>query len=155
MIDEYGNVVPDPISASDVLNEPVSNHPVLANLKEQVATLQKNYDDMRDRYWNSQAAIEALKSNVKEILIECVSNETIDVEIAKRIAEAMDIEVTKRVIISGTITFSGYAEVSMFEEHDSISYDTDINCLDISYDGYSLDSLDYELEDAELEEYGN
>lgn len=155
MIDEYGNVVPDPISASDVLGEPVSEHPVLNNLKEQVATLQKNYDDMRDRYWNSKAAIEALKSNVKEILVECVSNDTIDVEIAKRIAEAVDIEVTKRVIISGTITFSGYAEVSMFDEHDSVSYDTGIDHLDISYNGYSLDSLDYELDDAELEEYGN
>jgi hypothetical protein len=156
--DDEGNLVPDPIPASLVLGEAViPNHPVLAQLKEQIATLEgqrdswkRDHDIMRERWVNSQAAIEALKSNVKNLILE--NHDNVDEDFLKELAEAMEIELTKSISISGTINFSGTVEVSIFEDLDDIRYNVDVDSLDVSAYGSDLYRFDYDLEDVEYEE---
>ena len=157
--DENGNIVPDPIPASAVLGETVSTHPVLAQLKEQIADLEhdrdswkKDHDIMRDRWVNAKASIEAYKSNVKELIVDNI--DSLDKDFAEALAEAMDIELTKRVSISGTINFSGTVEVSIFDEDvlDNVRYNTYVSDLTVEFNGESLDDLDYETEDVEWQE---
>jgi hypothetical protein len=156
--DENGNLVPDPIPASLVLGETViPNHPVLAQLKEQIETLTGQRDSwitdhniMRDRWVNAKAAIEALKSNVKNLILE--NHDNVDEDFLKELAEAMEIELTKSISVQGTINFSGSVEVSIFEDLDDISYNVSVDGLDISAYGENLWHLDYDVEDVTSED---
>lgn len=159
--DENGNIVPDPIPASLVLGETViPDHPVLAQLKEQIETLtgqrdswKQDHDIMRDRWVNAKASIEAYKSNVKELIVENI--DSLDRDFAQALAEAMDIELTRTVSISGTINFSGTVEVSIFDEDvlDDVRYNTNVSDLNVEFNGEYLDNLDYETEDVEYSDY--
>ena len=158
--DENGNIVPDPIPASAVLGETVSTHPVLAQLKEQIADLEhdrdswkKDHDIMRDRWVNAKASIEAYKSNVKELIVDNI--DALDKDFAEALANAMDIELTKTVSISGSISFSGTVEVSIFDEDvlDNVRYNTSVSDLSVEFNGDYLDNLDYDTEDVEWTDY--
>lgn len=155
--DENGNIVPDPIPASVVLGQAVSEHPVLAQLKEQIETLegqrdswQTDHNIMRDRWVNAQAAIEALKSNVKNLILE--NHDNIDEDFLKELAEAMEIELTKSISVQGTINFSGTVEVSIFEDLDDINYNVSVDSLEVSAYGENLWHLDYETDDVSYED---
>jgi len=158
--DENGNVVPNPIPASVVLGEAVSEHPVLAQLKEQIETLtgqrdswKQDHDIMRDRWVNAKAGIEAMKSNVKELIVDNI--DSLDKDFAEALAEAMGIELTKTVAISGSISFSGTVEVSIFDEEslDDVRYNTNVSDLSIEFNGDYLSNLDYDTEDVEWTDY--
>ena len=158
--DENGNLVPDPIPASVVLGEAVSTHPVLTNLKEQIETLEgqrdsweRDHNIMRDRWVNAKAAIEALKSNVRQLIVDNI--DSLDRDFAEALAEAMDIELTKTVSISGTISFAGTVEVSIFDEEalDDVRYNTNVSDLSVEFNGDYLDGLDYDTEDVEWTDY--
>jgi hypothetical protein len=155
--DENGNLVPDPIPASLVLGEAVSTHPVLAQLKDKIEDLEndrdswkRDHDIMRERWVNAQAAIEALKSNVKTLIIDNVDD--LDKDFLKELAEAMEIELTKSISVQGAINFSGTVEVSIFEDLDDISYNVSVDSLDMSAYGQDLWHLDYETEDVTYED---
>ena len=158
--DENGNLVPDPIPASLVLGEAVSTHPVLTNLKEQIETLtgqrdswERDHNIMRDRWVNAKAAIEALKSNVRQLIVDNI--DSLDRDFAEALAEAMDIELTKTVSISGTISFAGTVEVSIFDEEalDDVRYNTNVSDLTVDFNGEELSGLDYDTEDVEWTDY--
>ena len=158
--DENGNLVPDPIPASLVSGEAVSTHPVLTNLKEQIETLtgqrdswERDHNIMRDRWVNAKAAIEALKSNVKQLIVDNI--DSLDRDFAEALAEAMDIEMTKTVSISGTISFAGTVEVSIFDEEalDDVRYNTNVSDLTVDFNGEELSGLDYDTEDVEWSDY--
>ena len=155
--DENGNVVPDPIPASVVLGEAVGIHPVLVQYQEKINDLEndrdswkRDHDIMRERWVNAKAAIEAYKSNVKELIIDNI--DSLDKDFAEALANAMDIELTRRVSISGAINFSGTVEVSIFEDLDDVRYNVNVSDLSIDYNGEYLDDLDYETEDVEWSE---
>lgn len=158
--DENGNLVPDPIPASMVLGEAVSTHPVLTQLREQIETLtgqrdswETDHNIMRERWVNAKAAIEALKSNVKQLIVDNI--DSLDKDFAEALAEAMDIELTKTVSISGTINFSGTVEVSIFDEDslDDVRYNTNVSDLSVEFNGDYLDGLEYDTEDVEWTDY--
>jgi hypothetical protein len=160
MFDENGNVIPSPIPASAVLGEAVGIHPVLVQYQEQIETLtgqrdswKQDHDIMRERWVNAKAAIEALKSNVKELIVENI--DSLDKDFAEALAEAMGIELTRTVSISGSISFSGTVEVSIFDEEvlDDVRYNTSVGELTVEFNGDQLDSLDYDTEDVEWSDY--
>lgn len=155
--DENGNVVPDPVPASVVLGEAVGIHPVLVQYQDKINDLEndrdswkRDHDIMRERWVNAKAAIEAYKSNVKELIVDNI--DSLDKDFAEALAEAMDIELTRRVSISGAINFSGTVEVSIFEDLDDVRYNVNVSDLSIDYNGEYLDDLDYETEDVEWTE---
>jgi hypothetical protein len=158
--DENGNLVPDPIPASMVSGEAVSTHPVLTSLREQIETLtgqrdswERDHNIMRDRWVNAKAAIEALKSNVRQLIVDNI--DSLDRDFAEALAEAMDIELTKTVAISGSISFSGTVEVSIFDEEalDDVRYNTNVSDLTVDFNGEELSGLDYDTEDVEWMDY--
>ena len=158
--DENGNLIPDPIPASLVLGEAVSTHPVLTSLREQIETLtgqrdswERDHNIMRDRWVNAKAAIEALKSNVRQLIVDNI--DSLDRDFAEALAEAMDIELTKTVAISGSISFSGTVEVSIFDEEalDDVRYNTNVSDLTVDFNGEELSGLDYDTEDVEWTDY--
>jgi hypothetical protein len=155
--DENGNLVPDPIPASVVLGEAVSTHPVLVQYQDKINDLEndrdswkRDHDIMRERWVNAKAAIEAYKSNVKELIVDNI--DSLDKDFAEALAEAMDIELTRRVSISGAINFSGTVEVSIFDDLDDVRYNVNVSDLSVDYNGEYLDDLDYETEDVEWTE---
>jgi myo-inositol catabolism protein IolC len=108
---------------------------------------------MRDRWVNAKAAIEALKSNVRQLIVDNI--DSLDRDFAEALAEAMDIELTKTVSISGTISFAGTVEVSIFDEEalDDVRYNTNVSDLTVDFNGEELSGLDYDTEDVEWTDY--
>lgn len=154
--DEDGNLVPDPIPASVVLGEAVSEHPVLKQLKDKVASLEEQLEQSnRSKDYYMKIATErgnahaTMKNALTSILTELYNDDEISQEAARKIAEACDIEITKEITISGSISFSGTVEVSIFEDTDDLRYNVDVDSLDVSAFGNSLYQFDYDLEDVE------
>ncbi len=158
--DENGLLVPDPIPASLVLGETVSEHPVLAQLKEQIAKAEANVVDAnRSKDYYLQVATErghknalfenALRSTLEELYAE----QEISEEAATRIAEACGIEATKTVSVSGVINWSGTIEVSIFADFDNLSDTACVDNISVSVNGEDLDGFDYDMESTEVEDY--
>ena len=145
-----------PISA-----EPINNHPTLQQFKDKIADLEhqrdswkQDYDIMKERWVQGLAAIEAIKSNVKEAIISAVDDDEMGKTRAMELLEACEIEHTKTVTISGNIVFSGTVEVSVFEDVlDDVRYNTSVSNLEVEFNGENLSHLEYDTEDAEWEEY--
>lgn len=166
--DENGLIVPDPIPATDVIDnvynipKPAStesSHPVLQQLKDEISSLQadlakalENEQFYRNLSANRARETDAVKNSLKDVLTQKFNEGELDSEVAKYIAEACEVELTRYVTISGNITFSGEVEVSMFEQFDEIAYNMSVDSIDISYDGEALGNLDYDVESADYEE---
>ena len=165
-VDEFGNVVPDPIPAREVIanmtdaplvTPPVhSTHPVLQQLKDEITDLQSQVEKLQEReqfYKNLSAEraskIDAIQNSLKDVLKQKFEDGDLDSEVAKYIAEACEVEVTREMAITGTISWSGRVEVSIFEDTDELRWNTDIDSLSISYNGDDLYDLDYDMEDVE------
>lgn len=145
---------------SPIPTEPI-NHPVLKDLYERIADLEsqrdswkQDYDIMKQRWVQGLAAIDAIKSNVKEAILEAVNEDEIGKTKAREIFEACEIEATKTVTISGSISFSGEVEVSIFDEDvlDDVRYNLSTNNLEVEFNGEYLSGLDYDVEEAEWQE---
>jgi hypothetical protein len=141
--------------------EPVNNHPSLQQLKDKIADLEHladswktDHDIMKERWIQGLAAIEAIKSNVKEAIVSAVEADDLGKTTAMEIFESCEIEHTKSVTISGSIVFSGNVEVSVFEDEEleSVIYNTSVNNIEVEFNGESLRHLDYNLDDAEWED---
>jgi hypothetical protein len=59
------------------------------------------------------------------------------------------------VSISGTISFAGTVEVSIFDEEalDDVRYNTNVSDLTVDFNGEELSGLDYDTEDVEWTDY--
>ena len=137
------------------------NHPVLKGLYERIADLEhdrdswkQDHDIMKKRWVDGLAAIEAIKSNVKEAILSAVEADDLGKTTAQEIFEACEIEATKTVSISGSISFSGQVEVSIFEQDalDDVRYNTSVNNLEVDFNGEYLSNLDYDVDEAEWQE---
>ena len=145
---------------TDVPNQAVSNHPSLQQLKDKIADLEHladswkiDHDIMKERWINGLAAIEAIKSNVKEAIVSAVEADDLGKTTAMEIFEACEIEHTKSVTISGSIAFSGTAEVSVFDDTlEDVRYNTSVSNIEVEFNGENLRHLDYDTEDVEWED---
>ena len=157
MIDEYVNTVPDPITANSVLGEPVSTHPVLASLKEQIASLEverdrykTSSDNWSARWSDATERFSKAKDAVKELLTDAFNDGKIEADLAEAIADALDIEITKTISISGAVNWSGTVEVSIFQDLDDVSYEVSVDNFDVSVYGEYVSGLDYDVEDVNV-----
>ena len=143
-----------------VPTEPVNNHPVLQQLKDKIEDLEHlaeswktDHDIMKERWINGLAAIEAIKSNVKEAIVSAVEADDLGKTTAMEIFEACEIEHTKSVTISGNIAFSGNVEVSVFDDAlDDVRYNTNVSSIEIEFNGENLRHLEYDTDDVEWED---
>jgi hypothetical protein len=145
---------------ADVPNTAVSNHPVLQQLKDKIEDLEHladswkiDHDIMKERWIQGLAAIEAIKSNVKEAIVSAVEADDLGKTTAMEIFEACEIEHTKSVTISGNISFSGNVEVSVFDDTlDDVRYNTSVSNLEVEFNGENLRHLEYDTDDVEWED---
>ena len=160
--DENGNLVPDPIPASVVLGEAVSTHPVLTQLKEQIATLEQEKTSLQNKYdYVNRIATErgnslvTLQNKIRTLIVDAVNEDELGKTKAQEILEECEIEATKTVAISGNITFSGTVEVSIFDDEalDDVRYNTNVSNLEVDFNGEELNGLDYDTEDVEWTDY--
>jgi hypothetical protein len=151
----------DGIETFTIINDPMipeSQHPVLTALNEKITSLEKQVAEANARtdYARSNASrylqsFENLESSLKAVLLELHESEEIENDVAEKIATATGISLLKEILISGTITFSGKIEVSIFEEVESYSLHHHLSAsLDLDYEGESVTDLDYDVEDAEI-----
>ena len=159
--DENGLLVPDPIPAAVVLGESV-NHPVLAQLKEQISNLEQSNESLSRNYaYVSKIATErgnelaTLQNKIRTLIVDAVNEDELGKTKAQEIFEECGIEATKTVAISGNITFSGTVEVSIFDDEalDDVRYNTNVSNLEVDFNGEELSGLEYDTEDVEWSEY--
>lgn len=160
--DENGLLVPDPIPASVVLGEPVSEHPVLAQLKKQIENLEQSNESLSRNYaYMSKIATErgnelaTLQNKIRTLIVDAVEEDELDKTKAKDILDECGIEATKTVSISGNITFSGQIEVSIFDDEalEDVRYNTSVSNLEVDFNGEELIGLEYDTEDVEWTDY--
>jgi len=133
----------------------------VAELEAKIADLEKRLvamTDLKERYYDSnQSAINKAytrENAVKSWLIEQVSEENITREPAEALAEIMGFEATRTVSISGTVSFTGELEVSIFEPNPEIDkYDAEINYFDVAINGEDIVNLDYNVDDLDVDLY--
>ena len=140
---------------------PESTHPVLKQLNDRIAELEltvtnQQADIRLQRSINYDKAIEfsGFKQTVIDLLTEGIASGDITNELAEKWAKDLDIELTREILISGTISFSGKANVSIFADIDrySLMSEISVDSLDVSAFGFDLERFDYDLDDIEAED---
>ena len=141
--------------------EPVNNHPSLQQLKDKIADLEHlaeswktDHDIMKERWVKGLAEINSLKDKFKEVIAEAVEEDELGKTKAMEILEACDVDHSKSVTISGTISFSGTVDVSIFDTDvlDDLSYNVSANHLEVEFNGEYLSGLDYNTDEADWED---
>jgi hypothetical protein len=130
-------------------------------LQAEIADLQKRLvamTELKEKWYNSnQSAINASytrENAVRSWLIEQVSENDLKREPAEALASIMGFEATRTVSISGTVSFTGELEVSIFESEPEFSqYDAEINYFDVAINGEDVVNLDYGVEDLNVDLY--
>jgi hypothetical protein len=122
------------------------------DLTKELEVVKASNDDWRERFGKEQNKIYEIRNNLGELLKTQIEHELITNTGAKEIAELVGIELTKTVTVTGTVSFQGTIEISIFDDADELSqYDLDVD-LNVSHDYDSLNNFDYDVESMEFEE---
>jgi hypothetical protein len=123
----------------------------ITDLQKQLEMSKANANDYSERWSKARSELYTFKNTLKDILVEQVSNDGITTESAKYIAEGCEIELTQTVRITGTVSFSGVVEVSLFDDIDDMNHYNLSSQMSMDYDGEELYDFDCDVEDAEFE----
>jgi hypothetical protein len=122
------------------------------DLTKELEVVKASNDDWRERYGKEQNKIYEIRNNLGELLKTQIEHELITNTGAKEIAELVGIELTKTVTVTGSVSFQGTIEISIFDDTDELSqYDIEVD-LNVSHDYDSLNNFDYDVESMEFEE---
>ena len=120
----------------------------ITDLQKELELSKASASRWEENYYGERNKVNTLE----QVLPKMVSDELITNTGAKEIADIFGLEITKSVNVSGTITFSGQIEISIFDDVDDLSryeLDADVN---VSYSYDSLSNFDYDLDSVEFEE---
>ena len=124
----------------------------IQRLKDEVEVANGQRDRYKHLYSEKVDNEFRLHNSVKDWLIEKVQNDEVTKSVAEELAELFCFETTRTVPISGTISFRGEVEVSMFDDISNLSsYDLEINGLDIALDSEDVVNLEYDVEDVDID----
>ena len=124
----------------------------ISDLNKELALSHANANDWRERFGKEQNKISEIRENLGELLKTQIEHELITNTGAKEIAELVGIELTKTVTVTGSVSFQGTIEISIFDDTDDLSqYDLEVD-LNVSHSYDSLNSFDYDVESMEFEE---
>jgi hypothetical protein len=122
------------------------------DLTKELEVVKASNDDWRERFGKEQNKIYEIRNNLGELLKTQIEHELITNTGAKEIAELVGVELTKTVNVSGTMSFSGQIEVSIFDDTDELSrYELDAD-LNVAYGYDALGNFDYDLDSVEFED---
>jgi len=133
----------------------------VAELEAKIADLEDRLvkmTDLKEKWYSSnQSAINTAytrENAVKAWLIEQVTEENITREPAEALAEIMGFEATRTVPVTGTVSFTGEIEISIFEPNPEFSqYDAEVTYFDVALNGEDIVNLDYSVEDLDVDLY--
>lgn len=120
--------------------QPESNHPVLTNLKEQIAKLQADYELLDSRYGREIRARQDRETYTKEAFISALLG-GYDRETITYLAYELDIDLTELKTYTVKVEFQVEAMVDFGEELDQDSLDFSLsgdNIQDYSFDVLSI-----------------
>jgi hypothetical protein len=124
----------------------------ITDLQKELELSKANANDWSNRHSEAQTTLRDMRYNLGELLKTQIEHELITNTGAKEIAELVGLDLTKSVNVSGTITFSGQIEISIFDDVDELSrYDVEAD-VNVSYEYDSLNSFDYDVDSVEFEE---
>ena len=124
----------------------------ITDLQKELELSHANANDWRERYTKEQNKIYEIRNNLGELLKTQIEQELVTNTGAKEIAELVGIELTKTVTVTGSVSFQGTIEISIFDDTDELSqYDIEVD-LNVSHDYDSLNNFDYDVESMEFEE---
>ena len=105
-----------------------------------------------ENYYRETRKLSDIRDNLGELLKTQIEHELITNTGAKEIAELVGIELTKTVTVTGSVSFQGTIEISIFDDTDDLSqYDMEVD-LNVSHSYDSLGNFDYDVESMEFEE---
>jgi hypothetical protein len=124
----------------------------ITDLQKELELSKANANDWSNRHSEAQTTLRDMRYNLGELLKTQIESELITNTGAKEIAELIGLDLTKTVNVSGTITFSGQIEISIFDDVDELSrYDVEAD-VNVSYEYDCLNSFDYDVDSVEFEE---
>lgn len=139
-------------------NYNVVNIPPVPTAPSQIDELNATIEKAKERMSNLQEqyakAVELLartKNSVKDVLAEIHRDGDIQTEVAEKILEAIGLDSKVTKVVSGTISFEGEIEVSIFDniEH-AYTYNASVVDLSLEYDYQDVFNLSYDVEDIDL-----
>ena len=106
-----------------------------------------------ESFYNQNRKHSDMVEGIEKLLINLIDRELITNTGAQELAEMAGINPTKTVTVTGTISFSGQIEMSVFDDIDNLDrYDISVSGLDLDYNYDSIVNLDYDLESVEFED---
>ena len=124
----------------------------ISDLNKELALSHANANDWRERFGKEQNKISEIRENLGELLKTQIEHELITNTGAKEIAELVGIELTKTVTVTGSVSFQGTIEISIFDDTDDLSqYDMEVD-LSVTHNYDSMNNFDYDVESMEFEE---
>ena len=105
-----------------------------------------------ENYYRETRKLSDIRDNLGELLKTQIEHELITNTGAKEIAELVGIELTKTVTVTGSVSFQGTIEISIFDDTDDLSqYDMEVD-LSVTHNYDSMNNFDYDVESVEFEE---
>jgi hypothetical protein len=124
-----------------------SNHPVLQQLKDTIAELEKQIEERRASSLHRANEMLANEEKLKEVLVEGINDSEITNEFAKSIADIFDIELTEEVEMELTFKVQATFTVPIGFDTDSLASDFGITENPLGVAEEYLDNSYWELDD--------
>lgn len=121
--------------------QPESNHPVLANLKEQIAKLQADYETLDSRYAREVRARQDRETYTKEALVSAIQS-GYDKETITYLAYELDIDLTEVKVYTVQVEFQVEATVDLGEELEAYTLDAEISGVNVNDYTYEITGID-------------
>lgn len=122
------------------------------DLTKELEIANANVRNWEENYYREARKLSEIRDNLGELLKTQIDHELVTNAGAKEIAELVGIELTKTVNVSGTLSFSGQIEISIFEDTDELNrYELEAD-LNVAYGYDALGNFDYDLDSVEFED---
>jgi hypothetical protein len=124
----------------------------IGDLKKDIEVLENKAKRWEENYYREARQIDEIRNNLGELLKTQIEHELVTNAGAKEIAELVGCQLTKTVNVSGTMSFSGQIEISIFEDTDELDrYELEAD-LNVAYGYDALGNFDYDLDSVEFED---
>jgi sugar-specific transcriptional regulator TrmB len=103
-----------------------NNHPVLQQLKDRIAELEKEIEQRKEQSRQRAYEIVANEEKLKEVLVEGINDSEITNEFAKSIADIFDIELTAQIDVEFVFRVQASFNVPIGFDPDDLANDVGI-----------------------------
>ena len=125
----------------------------IKDLEAQLESAKAEITRWEENYYRQSRQHTDMVEGLEKLLVNLIDKELITNTGAQEIAEMIGINPTKTVTVTGTISFTGQLEMSIFDDVDNLDrYDVSVSSFDLDYNYDSLSNVDFDIESVEFEE---